>query len=224
MWSTQWPTHHGGGSPYQLSLTCLKPNKALDSDKFWTGCSRTWSTSWLSELLAGILRQNTQTPNTYGQLRLPEDGQVSCPNMAILKSTRISGNAARRVKISSISTPWGRKEIYVLLLELWPIFKFHAQIWQVSKLVRISETAAHRAKTTFGTFASGQVHAQIWQFWKFAHISETAGTFINGQNWFSSRESKPMGLLFFSNQSFSNNGQWQSSQRLLIGFLLGSYY
>ncbi len=56
---------------------------------------------------------------------------VSCPNMEILKFILYLGKRdVRRAKISSISIPWGRKKVYVQLLELWPMAKFHAQIWQ----------------------------------------------------------------------------------------------
>ncbi len=36
--------------------------------------------------------------------------------------SHISQTAARRAKISSISTPWGRERVYVQLFELWPSF------------------------------------------------------------------------------------------------------
>ena len=105
------------------------------------------------------------------------------------KSAHISETAARRAKISSISTPWGRKRVYVQLLELWPMAKFHTQIWQFWKLACISETAARRAKissisATWGRkrlyvqllelWQMAKFHAQKWQFWKSARISETA--------------------------------------------------
>ncbi len=41
----------------------------------------------------------------------------------------ISETAVCKVKITSVSTPWGRKRVYVELLELWPMAKFHAQIF-----------------------------------------------------------------------------------------------
>ena len=46
------------------------------------------------------------------------------------KSACISEIAAPREKISSISIPWGRKRVYVQLLKLFPMVKFHAQIRQ----------------------------------------------------------------------------------------------
>ncbi len=46
------------------------------------------------------------------------------PNMAIWE---ILETAARRANISSVSTPWGRKTVYVQLLELLKVAKFHAQ-------------------------------------------------------------------------------------------------
>ncbi len=79
--------------------------------------------------------------------------------------------------------------IYVQLLKLWPIAKFHAQIGQFWKLASISENATHRAKlssisTPWGRkriyvqllelWPLAKFHAQIWQFWKTACISETA--------------------------------------------------
>ncbi len=50
--------------------------------------------------------------------------------MAKFQSARILDTAARRAKISSISTPWGRERVYVQLRALCPMAKFHAQIWQ----------------------------------------------------------------------------------------------
>ena len=41
-------------------------------------------------------------------------------------------------KVSLISTPWDRKKVYVQLLEILPMAKFHAQIWQLRKLARMS--------------------------------------------------------------------------------------
>ena len=123
------------------------------------------------------------------------NGQVSCPNMASLKFAQYLGNRAHRVKMGSISTPWGRKgvsatsgtlangqvpcpnmailiigpylrnrcpereyqldqfqlyggrkRVYVQLLELRPMAKFHAQMWQFWKSACISEAAARRSK------------------------------------------------------------------------------
>ena len=91
------------------------------------------------------------------------------------KSARISDTDARRAKISFILTPWGRNRVYVQLLELWPMAKFHAQIWQFWKSAGISEAAVHRVKissistpgvekeymyTLCGTLANGQVGSQ----------------------------------------------------------------
>ena len=58
--------------------------------------------------------------------------------------------------------------VYVQLLELWPLAKFQAQIWQFWKLARISETAARRANissisTPWGrrrVCATSKIHAQ----------------------------------------------------------------
>ena len=51
------------------------------------------------------------------------------------KLAHISETAARRAKISSISAPWSRERVCVQLLELWPLSKFHAQIWQFWKSI-----------------------------------------------------------------------------------------
>ncbi len=95
------------------------------------------------------------------------------------KLVRILKTSARRAKTSSILTPWGRKTVYMQLLELWQLAKFHAQIWLFRKLACISETAAHRAKvssisTPWGRkrvyvqlmelWPLAKFHAQIWQF------------------------------------------------------------
>ena len=44
------------------------------------------------------------------------------------KSARISKAPAYRMKINSTVTRWGKKRVYVQLLELLPVVKFHAQI------------------------------------------------------------------------------------------------
>ncbi len=54
--------------------------------------------------------------------------QVSYQLRQLWKSACISDTAARTAKKSSTLTPWGRKSLYVQLLALWPIGKFHAQI------------------------------------------------------------------------------------------------
>ncbi len=74
-------------------------------------------------------------------------------------------------------------------LALWPIAKFHTQIWQFWRSALIFETIACRAKisplsTPWGgksvyvqlldLWPIAKFHAQIWQFWKSIHISETA--------------------------------------------------
>ncbi len=56
--------------------------------------------------------------------------------------------AARRAKISSILTSWGRKRVYVQRLELLTVSKLYAKIWQFGKSSHISEMAARRAKKT----------------------------------------------------------------------------
>ncbi len=54
--------------------------------------------------------------------------------------------ASRRAKRNGIWDSGVVQEVYVQHLELWPMAKFHAQIWQFSKPAHISETAARRAK------------------------------------------------------------------------------
>ena len=94
--------------------------------------------------------------------------------MAILKI--ISQTlTAHRVKISSISPPWGRKRVCVK--GICATFRTFAN-GQVScpNMASILETAAHRAKIKAlnfdpcgveklcEPFANDKVHAQIWQF------------------------------------------------------------
>ncbi len=98
------------------------------------------------------------------------------------KSAHISETPAHREKLSSISTPWGRNMAYVQLLEPWPMAKFHSQIWQFWKSARISETAAPRMKIS-SISTSGVKREFMWNFGKWP-------------SWFSSRASRPMGLLF----------------------------
>ncbi len=74
-------------------------------------------------------------------------------------------------------------------LELWPLAKFHTQIWQFWKLGHISKTTARRANISSISPPWGRkrmfvqllefrpldkFHAQIWHFLKSARISETA--------------------------------------------------
>ncbi len=117
--------------------------------------------------------------------------------------------AARKAIISAKSTPWGRKWVHVQFLELWAIAKFHAQIWQFWKLARISKIAARRAKIN-SIRPPGVERAYTCNFWNFCQWPSFMliyGKFENwpvsawnlGQwpSWFSSRASRPMGLLLF---------------------------
>ncbi len=78
--------------------------------------------------------------------------------------------------------------ITVPVLELLPMGKFHAQIWQFWKMANISETAARRAKISsisnpwgrkrvyvqlLDVLSLAKFHGQLWQFWKSVCISET---------------------------------------------------
>ncbi len=78
----------------------------------------------------------------------------------------------KRVKISSILTPWFRKGPNVQLLELWPMAKFHAQIWQSWKSARISETGARRAKISPISTPWGRksVYVQLLELWQMAKL------------------------------------------------------
>ncbi len=92
--------------------------------------------------------------------------------MAILKSARISKTAACRGNISSISTLCGRKAVYVQLLDLLSVTKFHAQMWQFWKSSYISETAA--CKTKISSFATPwgrkSVYLQLPEVWPKAKL------------------------------------------------------
>ncbi len=90
-----------------------------------------------------------------------EETGINCHKENI--SARISETAARRAKISSISTLWGRKRVYVQLLALWPMAMFHAQIWQFWKTARISETTAHILKIS-SISTPGVKREYMWNF------------------------------------------------------------
>ncbi len=81
----------------------------------------------------------------------------------------ISETAAHRAKISSISTPCGRKRIYVQLLELWPLAKFYAQLWQV-RMASILKNAACRAKISsiFTPWGRNKLYVQLLALWPMA--------------------------------------------------------
>ncbi len=83
------------------------------------------------------------------------------------KSATISETAARRARMSSISSPWVRKREYVPLLDLWPMAKFHGQIWQFWKSAIIAETAAHRAKicSISISWVRKRVYVQLLELW-----------------------------------------------------------
>ncbi len=78
--------------------------------------------------------------------------------------------------------PWGRNRVYVQLLALWPMAKFHAQIWPFWKFACISETAAPRVKIS-SISTPGLEREYMWKFGKW--LSR-----------FSSLASRPIGLLF----------------------------
>ncbi len=82
---------------------------------------------------------------------------------------------------SSILTPWGRRTVYVQLLELWPMAKFHTMIWQFWKSASISETADHTAKISSNSTPPGVERECMWDFWNFSQWP----------SWFSSRASRP---------------------------------
>ena len=75
------------------------------------------------------------------------NGQVSYPNMAILKIGLYLGKCSLQSKNKlNYMTPQGRKRVYVQRLDLLSATKFNAQIRQFWISACISETAAHRAK------------------------------------------------------------------------------
>ena len=91
------------------------------------------------------------------------------------KSTHVLESTGRRAKITSISTPWIRKRVYVQLLELLPIAEFYGQIWKsFLNSARILETAARRAKQAqFRPLGEKETTCTC--------ICVTAGTFARGQ-------------------------------------------
>ncbi len=62
------------------------------------------------------------------------------------KSAHVTKNAVRRVKISLISTTWGRKRVHMQLWDLSSNSRFHAQIWKFWKMACILKRDACRAK------------------------------------------------------------------------------
>ncbi len=93
---------------------------------------------------------------------------------AIASSAYKSVQCISRCRLSRLikKTPTYTQEntVYVQLLALWQMAKFHAQIWQFWKSAHISETAAQRAKISSiltpwkgsicGTLANSQVGSQ----------------------------------------------------------------
>ncbi len=75
------------------------------------------------------------------------------------------------------------QSVYVQLLEFWPLANFHAQIWQVRKLARILETAAHGAKMSSISTLWGRKRVYMCKIWKFGHLPSFMpkyGNFVNG--------------------------------------------
>ena len=58
------------------------------------------------------------------------------------------------------------------LAELWPLAKFHAQIWQFWELARISETAARRAKLSSVSTPWGRKRVALLDYVSRAHEIE----------------------------------------------------
>ncbi len=126
------------------------------------------------------------------------------------KSALISATAACRAKMSSISTPWGRKRVYVQHLALWLMAKFaDAQIWQFWKWARISGTAAHRAKIS-----------SISTHWDREGLYVQLLNFGQWPCCFSSRSLRPMGLLL----ALVWRENYKFRKFLLIGFLHSRFY
>ncbi len=96
--------------------------------------------------------------------------------MAILKN-RISEIAARRVKKGLNFKPlWYKESInmcnFVQLAQLWPMAKFHAQIFQFWKSAHISKAAASRAKI-------GSIPIPWGREWVYVELLPKCGNFEN---------------------------------------------
>ncbi len=80
----------------------------------------------------------------------------------------MSKTTAYTVKMSSISTPWGRKIFHMQLPALFSNFRFHGQIWQFCKSARISKTPARRAKISLilNPWGRKRAHMQLWDLSK----------------------------------------------------------
>ncbi len=136
-----------GRKNYYVQLLALWPLAKFHAQiwQFWKLPSISQTAAHLPKLssVSTPFGKKESTRATSGRLA---NGQLSCPNMAIFENgPGILETAARGAKISSIATPC-RKRVYVQLLKIWPMTKFHAQIWQFWKSASISETAARRAK------------------------------------------------------------------------------
>ncbi len=64
---------------------------------------------------------------TVQLLKVLPMSKFSCPKTVILKVGVYLENGCPVAKISSISTPWGRKRVSVQFLEHLPISNFHVQ-------------------------------------------------------------------------------------------------
>ena len=95
---------------------------------------------------------------------------------------RISKTAARRAKISLVSTLQGRKRVYVQLWDLSSNSRFHAQIWKFWESARISKKAARRAKTMSISIPWGikrVICATFINFYQWPSLMPKYGTFEN---------------------------------------------
>ena len=105
--------------------------------------------------------------------------QVSCPNMTILKIASYLGNRCPLSKYSSISTPWGRKRLYVQLSEVCHLPCFMPKYGNLKKLACISETTARRVKISSISTILGRKRICV-QFCQSPSFMPKYGNFENG--------------------------------------------
>ncbi len=119
------------------------------------------------------------------------DGQVSyAPIWQFWKSTHISETTAHWAKISSISTPWGRKSVLCAISKIWPMARFYAKYCNFEHHPVSRKPPAHSTKITsifrggWGGGCNRRIHVQMldllsvtkfhaqkmWQFRKWIQV------------------------------------------------------
>ncbi len=109
-----------------------------------------FETLYLVKELGHMLPWNKPAENCHLSHQLQVSSRAPrCMELLFWKMVRtcIWETALSRVKFSPFSIPWGRKKVYMQLLDLLLVTKFPSQIWQFWKMVRSSETAACRAQS-----------------------------------------------------------------------------